>query len=189
MSQTLQTALAVAAILTGATAHVQAEPVTQRPIAPEDYFRFHYVGDPRISPEGDEIAYTVSSYHPQTREYSSRIWTVPIAGGAPKPMTSREHSSTSPRYSPDGKYLAFTSARDDGETQIWLLPRRGGEAIAATDVPGGVGATVYFEGNANDAGELAWSPDSTRIVFVRKDPQPETDEDSGAPLPRRPTNR
>jgi dipeptidyl aminopeptidase/acylaminoacyl peptidase len=146
-----------------------------RNLEPEDYFRIKYLGGPQISPDGDEIAYTVSQYDEEMKESSSQVWTVSFDGSRRRLMTSADQSSSEPRYSPDGKYLAFTSARDDGETQIWLLPRRGGEARPATEVEQGVGATVFLEGAASSAGDYAWSPDSTRILMVLKDPKPEED--------------
>ena len=93
-------------------------------------------------------------------------------------LTHTEDSSEShPRFSPDGKYLAFIAARTDGkseesddpkaESQIWLLNRAGGEAQRLTEMPGGVSG---FE----------WSPDSTRLVIVSYDPE-EKDADEDGP--------
>ena len=74
-------------------------------------------------------------------------------------MTSEEESSEHPRWSPDGKYLAFLSKRDDGKTQVWLLNRLGGEAQPLTET-------------VQDVKDFAWSPDSKRIVLVLQDPVP-----------------
>jgi len=75
-------------------------------------------------------------------------------------MTAEGVSSSHPRWSPDGKYLAFLSARNEGKTQIWLLNRSGGEAQHLTDTP-------------QDVDDFAWSPDSTRLVVVLRDPSEE----------------
>ena len=75
-------------------------------------------------------------------------------------MTADHQSSSQPRWSPDGKYLAFLSARDEGKTQLWLLNRFGGEAQRLTDT-------------AQDVDDVAWSPDGRRLVVVLRDPSPE----------------
>jgi dipeptidyl aminopeptidase/acylaminoacyl peptidase len=89
-----------------------------------------------------------------------RLWVVSTHGGDPLPMTVEGVSSSHPRWSPDGKYLAFLSARNGGKNQVWLLDRRGGEAQKLTEVAQGV----------ND---FEWSPDSTRLVLILQDPKPE----------------
>src|SRR5262249_52278426 len=97
-------------------------------------------------------------------------------GGDPLPMTAEGVSSGHPRWSPDGKYLAFTSARNGGKNQIWLLDRRGGEAQKLTDITQG-------------AGDFEWSPDGTRLVLVIQDPKPEDAEaakDKDKPAPAKP---
>jgi len=89
-----------------------------------------------------------------------RLWMISTHGGDPIPMTAEGVSSAHPRWSPDGKYLAFLSARNGGKNQVWLLDRRGGEAERLADVAQGV----------ND---FEWSPDSARLVLVLQDPKPE----------------
>src|SRR5260370_12266690 len=85
---------------------------------------------------------------------------VPIQGGDPIPMTAEGVSSSHPRWSPDGKLLAFLSARNNGKTQVWLLNRLGGEAVRLTDTAQGVD-------------DFEWSLDSTRLVLILRDPKPE----------------
>jgi dipeptidyl aminopeptidase/acylaminoacyl peptidase len=89
-----------------------------------------------------------------------RLWMISTHGGDPIPMTAEGVSSSHPRWSPDGKYFAFLSARNAGKAQIWLLNRLGGEAVRLTETVQGV----------ND---FEWSPDSTRLVLVLQDPKPE----------------
>jgi dipeptidyl aminopeptidase/acylaminoacyl peptidase len=135
----------------------------------EDYFRFGDVGDPRISPDGRWIAYTVTTQDLETDESSSRIWMVPAAGGDPIPLSAKGESSSSPRWSPDGKYLGFLSARnggktraseDENRTQIWTLLREGGEAVQRTHT-------------AQSVKSFEWSPDGAKILLVLQDPTPE----------------
>ena len=132
----------------------------------DDYFRIGSVGSPRISPDSRWIAYTVTTQDLKQDESSTRIWMVPAAGGDPIPLSAEDESSSSPRWSPDGKYLGFLSARSnakaqsEGKTQVWTLLREGGEAIKRTDTAQGVKS---FE----------WSPDGKKILLVMQDPKAE----------------
>jgi dipeptidyl aminopeptidase/acylaminoacyl peptidase len=129
-------------------------------VTPDDYFRLGDVGEPRISPDGRWIAYTVGTEDLEADESSSRIWMVPAAGGDPIPLSAEGETSSSPRWSPDGKHLGFLSSRNEGKTQVWTLFREGGEAVQRTDSAQGVRS---FE----------WSPDSKKLLLVMRDPKPE----------------
>ena len=131
-----------------------------RPLEVDDYFRIGDVGDPQMSPDGKWIAYTVTTQDLEEDKSNTRIWMVPSTGGDAKPLTSESISSSRPRWSPDGTYLAFLSARDEGKTQVWTLFREGGEGVQVTDT-------------AQDVGSFEWAPDSKRLVLVLKDPKPE----------------
>jgi dipeptidyl aminopeptidase/acylaminoacyl peptidase len=135
-----------------------------RPITPEDLLAFKEVGDVQISPDGALIAFVVAdSFKTDTSAPRSQIWVVPAAGGAARPWTTGPRADTAPRWSPDGRTLAFLSDReDDGTPQIYLLDRDGGEARRLTNQPCAVV-------------EIAWSPDGTRIAFLMDDP--ESDEE------------
>jgi dipeptidyl aminopeptidase/acylaminoacyl peptidase len=133
---------------------------TQRAITIDDLFRIREVSDPQVSLDGQVIAYTVKSSSLREDKTEERIWTVPTAGGEPTPMTSENVSSSHPRWSPDGKYLAFLSERNEGKAQVWLLNRNGGEGQRLTDTP-------------QDVENFVWSPDSRRVALVLRDPTPE----------------
>ncbi|HEY1423253.1 MAG TPA: S9 family peptidase [Candidatus Acidoferrum sp.] len=133
---------------------------TPRAIAIGDLYNFRDVHDPQISPDGQWVAYSVGSANRAEDKMQERIWMVPAAGGDAIPLTAEDVSSSHPRWSPDGKYLAFLSARNEGKTQVWLLNRAGGEAQKLTDTPQAVE-------------DFAWSPESKRLLLVLRDASPE----------------
>src|SRR2546429_9200159 len=97
-------------------------------------------------------------------------------GGDAIAMTAEGVSSGNPSWSPDGKYLSFLSARDGGKPQVWLLDRRGGEAVR---LAGTVQSVDDFDG----------APDSTRLQLILRDPKPEDIQaapDPGKPAPATP---
>src|ERR1700687_252080 len=124
----LLTAAVVFGLFRPCVAGAQTASTALHPISIDDYFQVREVADLQISPDGQWVAYTVSTQSLQDDEEKTRIWMVPEAGGDAVAMTSEEVSSDHPRWSPDGKYLAFLSKRDEGKTYVWLLNRLGGEA-------------------------------------------------------------
>jgi len=141
-------------------AAAQGAPAAQRPITIDDHFQIREVEGPKLSPDAQWVAYTVKT--PSLKEDNSeqRIWMVPFAGGEAVPLTAEGVSSGNPRWSPDGKYLAFLSARQEGKTQVWLLNRIGGEAQRLTETP-------------QDVDTFEWSPDSKRLCLILRDPTTE----------------
>jgi dipeptidyl aminopeptidase/acylaminoacyl peptidase len=127
-----------------------------RAITLDDLFAIHPVEGPRISPDGKWVAYTVTTTSLVKDEDDQRVWMVPFAGGDAIALTSEGVSSGHPEWSPDGKYLAFLSARKGETTQVWLLNRLGGEATRLTDFPQAVDS-------------LVWSPDGKRLCLVMRD--------------------
>ncbi len=127
-----------------------------RGLVPEDYFRFQFVSDPKLSPDGKQVAFTRSVIDKEKNRRVSSIWLVPTDGGAPpRQITASGYSSNSPRWSPDGKQLAFLSTRDGARAQIQLLRFDGGEARQLTKIP-------------NGASNIQWSPDGKRFVFLSR---------------------
>ncbi len=129
-----------------------------RPLAVDDLFAIRRVADPQVSPEGAWVAYTVTETRLADDKSETRVWMVPRAGGEAVPLTRTGSSASRPRWSPDGKYLAFLAARDTAKTQVWVLDRRGGEAWAITDVKQGVSS-------------YDWSPDGSRLLLAILDPE------------------
>src|SRR6266404_5778445 len=150
----------VAMSLSGAESYAQQAQTGPRAVSVADVFAFRDLHDPQMSPEGQWVAYAMGTVNREEDKNEERIWMVPAAGGEAIPLTAQDISSSHPRWSPDGKYLAFLSARNEGKTQVWLLNRKGGEAQKLTDTP-------------QDVDDFEWSPESKRILLVLRDAKPE----------------
>src|SRR6185503_7178554 len=123
-----------------------------RGVTAEDYLAFEQLSDPRFSPDGSTIAFVVTTIDQKQNRRHSALWSVPADGSrAPMALTTAIQSSNSPRWSPDGKAIAFLSPR----TQVWLLPTSGGEARRLTSL-------------LNDASSFQWSPDGARLVVLSR---------------------
>jgi dipeptidyl aminopeptidase/acylaminoacyl peptidase len=126
----------------------------KRPLRSSDLYHLKDVRDPELSPDGSWVAYTVTTIDSVKDKSDNDIWMTSWDGATTIQVTSSPESESSPRWSPDGRYLAFLSGRQEGKgAQVWLLDRRGGEAQRVTQLKGGVS-------------EFAWSPDSKRLVLV-----------------------
>src|SRR5690242_8475689 len=138
----------------------------RHPMKLDDFARFRNVNDPQVSPDGKFVAYVVSTIDVKEDKSSSHIWMVGIDGSNDRQITFSNESEGSPRWSPDGRYLSFTSSRPGpGKArgnQIWLLDRNGGEAWQLTEIKG------RLQG-------YEWSPDAKRLALIVGDPDPESD--------------
>lgn len=165
-------ALAVVLVAAGAAA---AQPA-KHPLRIEDIQKIRDVRDPRCSPDGRSVAYVVSSIDTKEDKSTSHLWLAGFDGKNDRQITFGAESESQPRWSPDGKYLAFTSSRPGPAkgNQIWLLDQQGGEAFQLTDLKGRLQ-------------DYEWSPDSKRLALVVGDPDPEAEpEPSPSGKPRVP---
>jgi dipeptidyl aminopeptidase/acylaminoacyl peptidase len=136
-------------LFTFATVHAQS--VAKRVVMFDDLIKMHRIADPKISPDGQWVAYAVSTPDMEANRGISNIWAVRLAGGDAIQLTSGGHDS-SPVWSPDGRTLAFISSRD-GNAQIYLLPMDGGEAREITHTSTGVDIVKF-------------SPDGKTLAFT-----------------------
>src|SRR5256884_1400768 len=109
----------------------------------EDYLALPSVGDPQLSPDGRWVAYTVTHYSLKETRGTTRIWLADVASGTSRQLTAGPGSDRQPRWSPDGRTLAFVSTRESG-AQLWLLSMggAGGEARRVSSLADGVSDPV-----------------------------------------------
>ena len=162
----------------GLLASVLAAEPAERPFTLEDLGRMRGVSDPQISPDGDRVAYVVDRPDLEEDDVDSDIWMTSWDGKETVRLTTSQNSESMPRWSPDGRFLAFLSDRDDDSeaTQVWLLPLGGGEAEKLTDSRGSVE-------------DFDWSPDGKRLVLVVEDPDPDAAPDKGTASGRKKAKR
>ena len=144
-------------LFSSASAQTSTPPI-RRSITDKDIFDFVWVANPQVSPDGSHVAFTRVTVDEKRTGYETSIWIVSTSGGEdPVRLTNGKHDAQ-PRWSPDGKRMAFVRGGDKDETgkpkpaQIALLSFSGGEARIITDLPKGASGPV-------------WSPDGKHIAF------------------------
>jgi dipeptidyl aminopeptidase/acylaminoacyl peptidase len=125
----------------------------KRAIQFDDMIAMHRVSDPQVSPDGKWVAYVVSTADMQANHMFSNIWLVPANGGTERELT-RGGSDSRPRWSPDGKKIAFLSSRD-GTQQVYVISLYGGESSRLTFLSTG-------------ADNELWSPDGKWMAFTSR---------------------
>lgn len=124
----------------------------KRAITFEDFIALKSVSDPQLSPDGKWVAYTVSTVSLQDNRGVARVWIAEVATGRARVLTGGPGSDRQPRWSPDGKTLAFISTREGG-AQVWLLPIVGGDARKVSSLPDG-------------ASDPLWLPDGSGLLVI-----------------------
>jgi dipeptidyl aminopeptidase/acylaminoacyl peptidase len=126
-------------------------------LRPADIGALVDVGDPRVSPDGRTVAYVVTTIDLDANEYRSRVWLAAADGSsAPRPLTAGEGRDARPRWSPDGRSLAFVSHRDEKGSEVYVIP---------VDGPGEV---VQLAASPEEITEVKWSPDGKQLAFLAR---------------------
>ena len=124
---------------------------------PSDVYRLQSISGLQVSPDGEWIAYVLTTTDSSKDKKNSDLWMISRDGKQNVQLTNTPEGESQPRFSPDGKYISFVAKRgEDKGSQVYVLDRRGGEAIKATDVKGGLS-------------DYRWSPDGKQILLVVKD--------------------
>ena len=116
-----------------------------------DMIAMHRIAEADLSPDGQWVAYTIATPDMEANRNATNIWMAPVAGGEAIQLT-RTGKDSSPKWSPDGKTVAFLSARSGG-SQVYLLSLEGGEAHPVSRLSTG-------------ADMVKWSPDGKAILFT-----------------------
>ena len=145
------------------TATASAQNPAKRNLTVDDLYRVREVSGPEVSPDGAWVAYTVSVFDLEKDRLDKDVWMTSWDGRKNLRLTTSRSGEHTPRWSPDGRYLAFLSDREDPREvqQVWVLDRAGGEAVQLTDLPGGI--TDYV-----------WSPEGKRLALIASDPDPDS---------------
>jgi dipeptidyl aminopeptidase/acylaminoacyl peptidase len=147
-----------------------ADAPKKRDITLDDLARFQRVGTPVVSPEGGWVVYTVGQTDAKEDKGQTHLWMVKWDGSARLQLTFGKEGASSPRFSPDGRYISFMSSRPGPAkgAQVWVMDRRGGEAEQLTGV-----TDQEIEG-------YSWSPDAKKLLLALH-PKAEPDAEEGKP--------
>src|SRR5271165_797206 len=153
-----------------------ADAPKKRAISLDDLAKLQRVGSPAVSPDGDWVVYTVSQVDTKEDKSQTRLWMVKWDGSANLQLTFGTEGASSPRFSPDGKYISFMSSRPGPAkgSQVWRMDRRGGEAEQLTAI------------TEQEIGGYLWSPDGKKLLLTlhpKAEPEPEEGKKPEPPKP------
>ena len=123
----------------------------KRPFDVETLLRIQRIGDPALSPDGKQVAFTVAAPDLSTNSLPKQIWIVPVTGGAPRQLTREGTDNERPRWSPDSRQIYFVSTRG-GTSQVWVMDADGSRSRLITRL-------------ATEASGVLVSPDGKKLVF------------------------
>ncbi len=138
-----------------------------RTITNDDLFALRIIGEFQVSPDGSRVVFVVTRTDTEQDRTVSNLWLVETAGGEPRQLTTAYANDTAPRWSPDGRTVAFVSDREERK-ELWLIPADFGEAHRLTR-------------GSSDVSQPAWSPDGQQLVYVAKTERPAKDDATHAP--------
>ncbi len=124
----------------------------------EDIFNIEHVADPQISPDGEWVVYVRHFADIMTDSRYSNLWIIRFDGSEHRPLTTGNYNDNTPRWSPDGRRLAYVSDRDD-ISQIYVRWMDAGETAAITNL-------------SEPPSAIAWSPDGSQLAFMKRVPAP-----------------
>ncbi len=140
--------LTSAVIVLFALCSAQQAQQTGRRLTINDLLKVRRISDPQVSPDGRMVAFTITDPDKTANKSKTQIYLIPVEGGEPRQLTSGDQSSESPRWSPDGKRLAYIS-----ESQVWMIDVASNEKKKITSISTGADVPV-------------WSPDGKFIAFT-----------------------
>jgi dipeptidyl aminopeptidase/acylaminoacyl peptidase len=163
--------LLVAALVLGLTLGVAAQPAG---LSSADLYRLRSVADVHVSPDATRVAYSIVSQDRPGRPYS-QVWILDVASGRSTRLGSDAEPASNPRWSPDGRWIAYFGRDDDGS--VLMVSRPDGSEATRVAAVGGTNHPLPSSGE-----RVSWSPDGKRIAFVAATPGPETDDANGDPM-------
>ncbi len=142
----------------------------KRDLTLDDLAKLQRVSGPVVSPDGEWIAYSVSQVDTKDDKSVSHLWMVKWDGSIDLQLTYGKDGASSPKFSPDGRYISFMSSRPGPAKgdQVWVMDRRGGEAEQFTAI------------TDHEIREYSWSPDSKKLLLTLR-PKNEPDPEEGKP--------